>query len=448
MTPIFMPGRTELTPFEAARVAARSWRGRLSRDGLLIALVVIVALALRVAYVLHTPRFVPTFDAKSYNALGAGLASGHGWIFDAWRPPGYPFYLAAIYLVLGIPHGTWTDVRLFEAVVSALTAGLIGWLAFQVAGRRAMLVAMAIAAVYVPLVLVGVSMMSESVLVPLVLASVNCALRYRANPSRRRWVALAGLFAGLAALTHANGFVTGIALAFVVWTGRPRFSRGALAAPAILLAVMVLTIMPWTIRNAFAEHAFVPVSTELGQTLGGTYNETSARLDFLWRPQVSPPYHKVLHARGISDATRDTRMISAVLTFLSHHPTYVLQATFWNTVRLLDLWSMRRSRESARIDLGASAGFANLGVASFWIFGLLAIVGAFTSMARRIPRALWLVPLLFWLSVAPINVDTPRFRTAIDPFVILLASCALATTWEWLLRRRHVANPHAAPGVA
>jgi hypothetical protein len=114
---------------------------------------------------------------------------------------------------------------------------------------------------------------------------------------------------------------------------------------------------------------------------------------------------------------------------------------FWNTLRLLDLWSIKRSRVTFRVDLGASVDFANLGVVSFWILGLLAIVGAFTSMARRIPRALWLVPLLFWVSEAPVNVATPRFRAAIDPFVILLASCALAIAWEWLLLRRHVANP-------
>jgi hypothetical protein len=37
------------------------------------------------------------------------------------------------------------------------------------------------------------------------------------------------------------------------------------------------------------------------------------------------------------------------------------------------------------------------------------------------------MPVLWWLSVVPINMETPRFREPLDPFLILLAACALAT---------------------
>jgi hypothetical protein len=50
---------------------------------------------------------------------------------------------------------------------------------------------------------------------------------------------------------------------------------------------MALTIMPWTIRNANAQHAFVPVTTELGATLSGTYNDYSATKRFIWEPSGS-----------------------------------------------------------------------------------------------------------------------------------------------------------------
>jgi hypothetical protein len=65
-------------------------------------------------------------------------------------------------------------------------------------------------------------------------------------------------------------------------------------------------------------------------------------------------------------------------------------------------------------------------VLSFWVLCLLALAGAFTRMARATPVWLWAVPVLLWVSVAPVNAETPRFREAVDPFLILLAGCALA----------------------
>jgi hypothetical protein len=57
----------------------------------------------------------------------------------------------------------------------------------------------------------------------------------------------------------------------------------------------------------------------------------------------------------------------------------------------------------------------------------LAIAGMFTRAARRIPKVLWLIPFLLWLSEAPITTGTPRFRAVLDPFFILLAGCALVS---------------------
>ena len=40
-----------------------------------------------------------------------------------------------------------------------------------------------------------------------------------------------------------------------------------------------------------------------------------------------------------------------------------------------------------------------------------------------------------WLSITFVNVETPRFREPIDPFLVLLAACAVSTAaWRLLLR--------------
>src|SRR5947209_1002484 len=156
-------------------------RLRRNQVWLLAALLLTVALVVRVLYVLHTRNYVPRVDAHSYDYLAQTLAKGHGWGYghSAYRPPGYPIFLAGIYLLVGLPHGVYTDARLVEAVFATLTVALIGAMALQVAGRVTMLISLAIAAVYLPLVLIGVSLMSESLFVVLVLAATNCALRAR-----------------------------------------------------------------------------------------------------------------------------------------------------------------------------------------------------------------------------------------------------------------------------
>ena len=88
--------------------------------------------------------------------------------------------------------------------------------------------------------------------------------------------------AGLAILTRANGMILLVPLALIMWA--PRRSLGP---PAVLVAVALLTVAPWTIRNAVELHAFVPVTTQFGSALAGTYND-EARTDRETRPRGAP----------------------------------------------------------------------------------------------------------------------------------------------------------------
>lgn len=57
----------------------------------------------------------------------------------------------------------------------------------------------------------------------------------------------------------------------------------------------------------------------------------------------------------------------------------------------------------------------------------LALAGGFTRRARRVPGWVWAIPVLLALSVVFINVETPRFREPIEPFLVLLAACAVTS---------------------
>ena len=163
-----------------------------------------------------------------------------------------------------------------------------------------MLLAMAGAAVYIPLILVGGAVMSEPLFALLLLGALAAAIQHRRSTHRWRWVVTAGVLAGLTCLTRANALVLLLPLGLAVWTVRPRWSVRALAAPALLVVLALLTISPWTIRNAVVFDRFIPVSTQLGSALAGTYND-QARLDkenpASWRAIFHIPEYRDVYAR-------------------------------------------------------------------------------------------------------------------------------------------------------
>jgi hypothetical protein len=93
---------------------------------------------------------------------------------------------------------------------------------------------------------------------------------------------------------------------------------------------------------------------------------------------------------------------------------------------MLDLDGRRRWRATAAT-ISVERRWADAGVRCFWAFALLALAGAATAGARRAPLLVWAFPVVLLLSVVFLAVETPRYRTALDPFVVLLAAVALAS---------------------
>jgi hypothetical protein len=258
-------------------------------------------------------------------------------------------------------------------------------------------------------------------------------------------VAAAGAFTGLAALTHVNGLLLLIPLAIGLWDGPLRPSRRAIAAPALMLVVAAVVIAPWAIRNAVTVHAFVPISDETGITLVGTYNAASAadhQVPYKWRLFTGIPADRavVRELPRTSEVELDSRLTSQALNYIADHPVAPLAVAAHNTLRLLELEGSFAWRSSAAA-IGLDGGTARIGVIGFWILLVLAVCGAFTGAARGAPLWVWLVPVLLALSVVLVNVETPRFRAPIDPFLVMLAACAVASALARLAGRR-------APGGA
>jgi hypothetical protein len=159
-------------------------------------------------------------------------------------------------------------------VLGALLVPVVGRVGARCFGARAGLLAAAAAAFYPELVWYSAHYWSETVFLLLLWAAVERSLAADAEGSKRT-AAAAGVLWGLTTLTRELAlYVVPIA---AIWMLRPRAktprfawlrpSRAALASAGTLVLATVLTIAPWTIRNAAVFHAFIPVSTMGGLNL-------------------------------------------------------------------------------------------------------------------------------------------------------------------------------------
>jgi 4-amino-4-deoxy-L-arabinose transferase-like glycosyltransferase len=431
----------------------RSNLPHVNRVRLIVAALLVLALGLRVWEVQLT-SYAPAGDAASYLALASGIAhtgdystragAGGSRGPTAYFPPAFPYFLAAVDLIDGhrTPRGAAVEpARLAQAVLGTATVALVGLVAFEAFGLAVGLAALAIAAVYPALIELSGTVYAENLLVPLILAAIWSALRARHSDRPYRWVAAAGVLTGLATLTHQNGIVVLLALLPAVWAIR----RG----PLLLVALTVLTIAPWTVRNAIVMNRFIPVSDETGLTLAGTYNPTSAHDDqipYRWHDYTSIPADAALRreAPTLTEPQVDSKYRSAAFHYIGHHPLSPLVAAYHNTRRLLELEGSVAWRAST-YNIGVPRSTARVGVLGFWVVLVLAAAGAFTAAARRAPRWLWVAPVLLYLSVVFVNAETPRFRAPIDPFLIMLAGCALATALSRARARPSARSDRGAP---
>ena len=426
-----------------------------ARVRLIVAALLIVAFGLRVWRVQST-SYTPINDAASYLTLASQVAHSGDYTSHtgaggsrgptAYFPPAFPYFLAAVELVDGHRTPTGPSVhpaRLAVAVVGTASVALIGLVAFEAFGISVALVSMALAAVYPAFIELSGTIYSENLMLALALAAIWAALRARRSDHPLRWIAAAGVLTGLSALTHTNGVVLVLPLAFAAWSAQRRWT-----SPALLVVAAALTVAPWTIRNAIVLHRFIPISDETGITLAGTYNPASAanhRIPYRWLFYGEIPSDAAIsrQAPHLTEPQLGSKLQHAAFHYISDHPLAPLKVAYHNTRRLLELegstvW------ESSAASVSLSSRAARIGVFGFWSVLILAVAGAFVPVTRRAPRWLWAVPILLALSVIFVNSETPRFRSPIDPFLIMLAACALVST-SARVRRVPVASGGGAP---
>jgi 4-amino-4-deoxy-L-arabinose transferase-like glycosyltransferase len=412
--------------------------GRDARTLALFGLVFLLALAVRLVYVLNVPpEVLLANDAGYYDYFARSIASGNGYVMPeghptAFWPVGYPAFLAGVYLLFG---ESLKAAQLVNALLDAGTAVLVMAIARRWWSIELSALAGGIYALFPGAIGFTALTLSEPLFTFLLTASL--ALVVYSDRFQRGWLMPALAFGLLAALaTYVRGLALLLPLLAAFWLLIHGYrTDAALRFGLTAMAVVVLLSLPWAVRNTVRLGELTYLSTNLGQDLRTGHNpNATGGLDFQeqigWAIQFVdlPPLEAELakNREGVREAVR----------YALNNPRHELELSVRKVARLYgdDADSLRWAEH-----FGVHPVFGD--ATRSWLFALFngyyylvaaaSIVGLGLGLKKREPWAtLGLALLAYWTLVHIAFFAEPRFHAPLLPVLALLAVGTLASGKE------------------
>ncbi len=280
-----------------------------------------LALLLRLAFVLaYPPTSFGFSDPLFYQVVASRLAHGDGFTFiggaaTAHWPPLVPFVLSLIYRVTGPDPQAAVA---YNALLGAATVPLLYAVALRALGRGAAIAA-ALALVLMP----GQILFADTVLAETTytFVLVGFVALVALVPERGWKPVLLGAAVGLAALTRGEGLLLVVVPLAVWWRELGR--RELAGRMALVVVTAAVVIVPWTIRNAVAMDAFVPIATNSSTTLWSGHNPTANGGPTYATDAVLAP---IAHTRGAEREVAEARLLrKEAFAYMRSHPLRELE---------------------------------------------------------------------------------------------------------------------------
>jgi 4-amino-4-deoxy-L-arabinose transferase-like glycosyltransferase len=330
------------------------------------------------------------------------------------RAPGYPLFLRGLF-VLGVPE---PGMLVLQALLGTATLALTMTLARTWMGSMAAVVAGAILAVHPTLLMYTVLFMSETLFLFYLLGFF---VLFTWPDASRRTTAAAGVFLGLSILTRSTllpfvGILLLWTLASSYW---PRAERRVRAL--WLVAPMLLTIAPWTLRNAIVYHELIPIDCLSMQSLWQGNNPDG------WNVHLANRYD----AYSESPREREQLAFREASAFLrAQTPLYPFIKLGMTTKTMLgqqDFVSAAFYLPHERFGpLPRSTASVLIRIERYYYVGLtaLGLIG-FVMAAASPPRALVGILAASLVVSHTVTFFFPRHRVPLIPFIALFAAVAL-----------------------
>jgi 4-amino-4-deoxy-L-arabinose transferase-like glycosyltransferase len=420
------------------------------------ALVVVVAVAfvVRLVWGLWWPVSPPVHwrasgDQFGYYHYARELAAGNGYVHyltgepTAYYPVGYPALLAVVFFVVGntpLPDDYMLAVVLTHVAVGTASVALAYLIGRALFGARAGLAGAAIVAVFPNLVYQVTSVQLETMYIFWCLAALAIVVTHdwsTGPPTTRRLVAF-GLVLGVSVVIRpfsiwfVAALFAGVVVAGFGW-GR------ALRTCAVPVAVVLVMMIPWTVRNAIRLDAFVPTSTNTGDTLC-LDRSMDANGEFRWAD------HEGCADPELPEVERNAANTRMAIEWVVAHPVREAEQIVRRAVLIFTddtdgVTTVNTLGGGPVMSDDTATVLGRIANAVWLIVCLLAVAGLVVLLARHRRRpatpivlvslaSLVVIPLLLW--------GNPRFHLPFSPLLAILAGGAVGALID---RRRHDDRP-------
>jgi len=416
-----------------------------------VVLIVLVALAVRVAFAWHQARQIPAqvlslvpFQTETGH-IAYSIASGKGFSSPfqrdsgptAWLAPVYPYLLAGIFKLFGVYTLHSFLVAIFLNILfSAGTCVPVYYAGQRVASPGVGSAAAWFWALFPNAIIIPFEWIWDTSLSAFLLAALLWATLELVESRRIRDWCLYGLLWGLALLTNpAMGLLFPVLLAWAAYRARAHATT-MFRGPALAAALVLLCCLPWTIRNYAVFHKFIPLRSNFAFELYVGNNENYDD-QHIARPAAVTQDREILRYLHMGESAFMEEEKRKAMAFIETHP----RMEVWLVAqRFVDFWT------------GTATPFATFRQAdSLWLrfillcndaaplcafFGLIVLLVTKNPYATPIVAVPVIFPLLYYVTHTSL-----RYRYPIDPVVLLLAAIGVHGLWKWAAGKTSQSEP-------
>ncbi|MVP00877.1 hypothetical protein EDM21_15310 [Paenibacillus sp. N10] len=300
---------------------------------LLIWFVLIIALVLRLTYVLGNEYEPLEFDQKNYTVMAEQIIEQgvYGYLStesNTYVTPGFPLFLTAILAVFGYTdiEQTYMVVRVLQAFISLAAIGFLYKIGDRLFNWQTGIVAALMAAVYAPFIFVTSLILTEVIFMASLMALVYYQVKI-IQENKRKDHLIAGILLALSVLIRPNILlIAPVPYIFLWFQYRKPFVKeigwGVLA--------FAVGMLPWWVRNLMTFQEFIFLSKEgaANPLLGGTDPYMKGTLDW---SRIDPNDQKGEAIRRIKEGLQNDPAL-----WIRWFTVGKLKEMFWNRIYMGD----------------------------------------------------------------------------------------------------------------